>query len=82
LGFGKISSNDGKNIENVLTCSMANNSPSRLDQTPNNDTIKKKATPIWPFWKLEFIFERLVNFHFLNGIYSLLTNRRFNQVQT
>lgn len=34
-----------KNIENVSACSMANNSPSRLDATPNNDAIKKGATP-------------------------------------
>jgi hypothetical protein len=42
LGFGKISFNYGKNIENVLTCSMANNLPSRLDATLNNNAIQEK----------------------------------------
>jgi hypothetical protein len=37
---------------------MVNNSSSRLDATPNNNTIKKTTTPTWLFWNLEFIFER------------------------
>jgi hypothetical protein len=49
---------------------MVNNSSSRMDATPNNNTIKKTTTPTWLFWNLEFIFEKLVNFHFKNGIYS------------